>query len=234
MIGAAALVLLPYTFAQETEKPDQDPHRPACTSSRCRRIKSFLKGHYCGESPAGNGPDDGCEIRLPTKPSEGVIKKAEFVCKWSEADSERKCEQRGLPSLEFRNIVIREMHRLGLPANTNKGIQFDELDSNASGWSVVAGSYHDVKGPDLLLCGVILVIDQTGNTRVVRKVPFQKTDADVPQVATWSLLDITDVDADGNSEIVLQGDAYEDHWLEVVRVEPDSLKTIFSGLGYYL
>jgi hypothetical protein len=35
-------------------------------------------------------------------------------------------------------------------------------------------------------------------------------------------------------EIVLQGDAYEDHWLEVVKFEPDSLKTIFSGLGYYL
>jgi hypothetical protein len=77
-------------------------------------------------------------------------------------------------------------------------------------------------------------MDQSGRSSVLRKVPFQKTDADVPQVITWSLIDLADVDNDGQMEIVLQGDAYEDHWLEVVKFEPDSLKTIFSGLGYYL
>jgi hypothetical protein len=49
-------------------------------------------------------------------------------------------------------------------------------------------------------------------------------------------LDITDVSGDGKIEFVLQTDAYEDHWLEVVA--PDSnggaFKTVFSGLGYYL
>jgi len=35
-------------------------------------------------------------------------------------------------------------------------------------------------------------------------------------------------------EFVLRGDAYENHWLEVVSVQGDSFKTIFSGLGYYL
>ncbi len=35
-------------------------------------------------------------------------------------------------------------------------------------------------------------------------------------------------------ELVLEGDAYEDHWLEVVRIGDGSVKTIFSGLGYSL
>lgn len=64
--------------------------------------------------------------------------------------------------------------------------------------------------------------------------PFQKTDADVPQVTTWFPVDIADVDGDGQAEIVLEGDAYEDHWLEVFDIQDDSFKTIFSGLGYYL
>ena len=55
----------------------------------------------------------------------------------------------------------------------------------------------------------------------------------MPEVDTWSPLDITDVDG-GTLEFVLKGDAYEDHWLEVVRMEKNSAKTIFSGLGYYL
>lgn len=36
---------------------------PPCTSAYCKKVKSFLKKHYCGESPAGNGPDDGCDLR---------------------------------------------------------------------------------------------------------------------------------------------------------------------------
>jgi hypothetical protein len=42
------------------------------------------------------------------------------------------------------------------------------------------------------------------------------------------------VDGDGREEIVLAGDEYENHWLEVVSVRDGSCKTIFSGLGYYL
>jgi hypothetical protein len=40
---------------------------------------------------------------------------------------------------------------------------------------------------------------------------------------------------DGHNEIILEGDAYEDHWIEVVTVGDDlSPKTVFSGLGYYV
>jgi hypothetical protein len=47
-------------------------------------------------------------------------------------------------------------------------------------------------------------------------------------------VDIADVDGDGHLEVVLQGNAYENHWLEVVRIQDGFFKTIFSGLGYYL
>ena len=39
---------------------------------------------------------------------------------------------------------------------------------------------------------------------------------------------------DGQVDVVLVGDAYEDHWLEVISVGNGTAKTIFSGLGYYL
>ena len=35
-------------------------------------------------------------------------------------------------------------------------------------------------------------------------------------------------------KILLKGDEYEDHWLEVIRVHGGHAETIFSGLGYYL
>ena len=69
---------------------------------------------------------------------------------------------------------------------------------------------------------------------MLRKVPYQKTDADVPQVTTWFPVDIAYVDGDGQAEIVLEGDAYEDHWFEVFDMQDGSFKTIFSGLDYYL
>jgi len=45
---------------------------------------------------------------------------------------------------------------------------------------------------------------------------------------------IADVDGDGQLEIILEGDAYEDHWLEVDKMQAGSFRKIFSGLGYYL
>jgi hypothetical protein len=79
-----------------------------------------------------------------------------------------------------------------------------------------------------------MIIDQGSHTFVLRKVPFQKTDVDKPTVTTWTPIDLADVDGDGHVEVILEGDAYEDHWLEVVSVHDGSIRTIFSGLGYYL
>ena len=69
---------------------------------------------------------------------------------------------------------------------------------------------------------------------VLRELPFQKTNADVSQITTWSLLDLTDVDGDGRPDAVLQGNDYEDHWIEVHSIQNGSHRMIFSGLGYYL
>jgi hypothetical protein len=51
---------------QEGGQPEEDAHRPPCNSAQCRKVKSFVKTHYCG-APQGNGPDDSCEIRQPKK-----------------------------------------------------------------------------------------------------------------------------------------------------------------------
>jgi hypothetical protein len=32
----------------------------------------------------------------------------------------------------------------------------------------------------------------------------------------------------------LEGDAYEDHWLEVDKMQGGTFRKVFSGLGYYL
>jgi hypothetical protein len=53
-------------------------------------------------------------------------------------------------------------------------------------------------------------------------------------VTTWSPIDLADVNGDGHIEVILEGDAYEDHWLEVDNVQDGSTHTIFSGLGYHL
>jgi len=86
----------------------------------------------------------------------------------------------------------------------------------------------------MTLCDVIVIIDQDTHVIVVRKVPFQKTDVDVPSVTEWSVIDLVDADDDGQVDVILEGDAYEDHWLEVVSVHAGSTQTVFSGLGYYL
>src|SRR5262249_22324633 len=78
--------------------------------------------------------------------------------------------------------------------------------------------YQRPVGSDVELCQVIVIIDQSSHVRVLRKVPFQKTNMDVPAMTQWSPIDLADVDGDGRVDVILQGDAYEDHWLEVVSV----------------
>jgi hypothetical protein len=214
------------------DEADKDPNRPSCTSVECRKISKFLKDHYCGESPFGNGPNDGCDIRGWKKPSQTTKITAVHVCGY-DADNNWKCEQKGQPMIKVRDILLREMRRVGLPEKSAKEVYFTILEST-SGWSLMAAGYDHISGADLTFCRVVVATNSSGQLYVLRKVPLKKENADVNETTTWSPVDIADVDGDGKLEIVLQGDAYEDHWLEVVRIRDGSVKTIFSGLGYYL
>jgi len=234
---AIVLVLTSAISIQANGQSEKDPNRPPCKSSRCQRIRAFLKAHYCGESPFGNGPDDSCDTRGQKKPGPGTKVIADYVCKVNETDGTSTCQQRGQPSPQVRSILIREMRRIGLPAQGDKEVHFTVLENKSSGWSLMAADYDHVSGTDLAdltLCEVIAVNDQSGRTHVLRKAPFQKTSAYESDVTTWAPVDIADVDGGGNVEFVLEGDALEDHWLEVVGMQDGSFKTIFSGLGYYL
>ena len=215
---------------QEGGQSAKDPHRPPCTSAQCRKVKSFVKTHYCG-GPEGNGPDDGCEIRQP-KEHPRVKVTANYDCKW--VDGVRNCKQQGEPSSELREILVVKLQGLGLPAKAKGQIYFAVWQPMGSDWSLVEAYYDHIEGSDVTLCQVIAIIGQNSQMSVIRKVPFQKTDADKNTVTTWSPLDLADVNADGQIEVILEGDAYEDHWIEVVGMRDGSLKTIFSGLGYYL
>jgi len=62
---------------------EKDPHRPPCTGTTCQKIRTFVKEHYCGESPAGNGPDDSCDLRDRNKRSADVKVIADYNCEWN-------------------------------------------------------------------------------------------------------------------------------------------------------
>ena len=203
---------------------------------RCSVSKdmSFLKAHYCSESPYGNGREDGCQITIPKGPRPGVDVVADFECEWSDAKRAMDCKQHGEPSSYIRSVLTRELRRLGLPAKANGQTYFTAWKSTASGWSLAAAYYVRTADSNVELCQVIVVIDQSSHVLMLRKLPFQKTDVERPAVTQWSPIDLADVDGDGQVDVVLRGDAYEDHWLEVVSVGQGSSRTVFSGLGYYL
>jgi hypothetical protein len=211
-----------------------DPHRPACVDAKCQKIMSYLKAHYCGESPYGDGPAGGCQIKSPTGPRPGVDVVADFSCEWSDAKRATECQQREQPPSSVRSLLINELRRLGLPAKASGQTYFTTWTSTTSGWSLAAAYYSRTAGSNLELCQVIVIIDQSSHVHVLRKLPFQKTNIDKPAVTQWSPIDLADVDADGQADVILQGDAYENHWLEVISVGQKPPRTVFSGLGYYL
>ena len=127
-----------------------------------------------------------------------------------------------------------ELHKIGLPADAKGQINFLVWKSTPARWTLAAAYYFRTVGTNLDLCQIILIIDQSSRVFALRKVPFQKTDADVPTVVQWSPVDLADAEGDGQLDVILEGDAYEDHWLEVVSLQNGSPQTIFSGLGYYL
>lgn len=210
----------------------QDRHRPPCNSTRCKTIERFLKQHYCGKFPYGNGPDNGCAI-LDPNPGKAVDVIADFACNWSPADDKAVCKGHGKPPATIRTPVVRELRRLGLPSTEND-VYFRVWKPRSVDWWVAEGYYEHSLGDRFTLCQVVVLLDTQGRPRVLRKVPFQSANTDVPEVTTWSLLGLADADGDGQLDVILRGDAYENHWLEVITPNRQSTPTLFSGLGYYL
>lgn len=211
-----------------------DPHRPACTNAGCQKVESFLKANFCGASPFGNGPQNGCDTRSAKQLLTGINVKAAFDCEWSVTDGRPKCRQRSEPPPAVRKILLREMRRLGLPPKAEKDIYFTVWQPSSTKWLLAAADYGQANGSDLALCQVILVVSPDGHIQTLRKVQFQKTSADKPTVTTWFPMGIADVDGDGQLEIIVEGDAYQDHWFEVDKMQSGSFRKIYSGLGYYL
>ena len=171
---------------QAAGQAKDDSHRPACISAGCLKIRSFLKEHYCGESPFGNGPEDSCDVKDPEPNKTDVDVVAHFDCRWSEAERKTVCRQYEQPPSEVRGTLIRELRRLGLPAPDDRRTYFTVWKSRSSGWSLAEGySAHPV-GSNVTLCQVIVMIGPNSQLVVLRELPLQKTDVDVPMATTWS------------------------------------------------
>ena len=226
-----SLVVVDARLGAKTEK---DLHRPACSDGSCGRIRAFLKKHYCGESPAGNGPEESCDLRDRNKRSADVKVIADYNCEWNASKEAAECSQHGQVTPELRTILVRELRQLGVPAKAPGETYFTVWETDRAGWSLAQAYYSHRIGPDIELCEVVAVVDHNAHVTVLRRLPLKKTDVDVPNATDWTPLDLADTRGDGHVDVILVGDAYEDHWLEVISVDNGSAKTIFSGLGYYL
>jgi len=211
-----------------------DPHRPPCTSASCKKIEAYLKKNYCGESPFGEGSDDSCDLRENKRRNEDIAVIADYHCEWNESKNESECKQNGQVNPELRASLVRQLEELGVPAKAPGEIYFKVWQPNQADWLVTQVDYSHRTGTDLELCEVVAVVDKNSRVMVLRKLPLKKTDIDVPNVTDWTLIDIADTRGSGQLDVILEGDAYEDHWFEVVSVHNGSAKTIFSGLGYSL
>lgn len=217
-----------------TTESEEDQHRPPCNDASCQRIRAVLRQHYCGKSPAGNGPDDSCDLRDREKRSANVRAIADYTCEWNESTNTAECKQQGQVTREIRKTLVGELQRQGLPADAPGEIYFKVWKSDRVDWSLTEAYYSHLVGSDIELCEVIAVIGSNARVTVLRKLPLTKTDADVPTTTDWSLLDLADTRGNGDVDVILVGDAYENHWLEVISVKNGCARTIFSGLGYYL
>ncbi|HEY6448993.1 MAG TPA: hypothetical protein VIY53_21240 [Acidobacteriaceae bacterium] len=134
----------------------------------------------------------------------------------------------------MRSAVLGAMHRIGLRPGNDASVGYTVWNVTASGWIIAEGDYSKVSGQDLFICELILTIDPRGRATPLRELPFEKTDVDGKSLTTWDLVDAVPIENQNPPDIILRGDWYENHWLEVEGFRNDSWRLIFSGLGYYL
>ena len=100
-----------------------------------------MKKHYCSESPFGNGPDDGCDLRNRQKPGANVKIIADYNCEWNATKNATECKQQGQEPPELRKILVGELHRVGLPVNAPGEIYFTVWQSSRAHWSLAQAYY---------------------------------------------------------------------------------------------
>lgn len=218
------LALLPLSLVAQ-------PHRIRCTSPQCRATRSWVKAHYCGESPYGNGPADSCDIVLPKHLSSGITRIADINCDTYDKANQPICRQTGNPPAAMKAALLEEMHHIGLPSSADGRVLYSALSTSPDGTLLTEAYYGHHAGTNLTECQVIAVISPDSHLTVLRKLPPQKTNADV-YTTTWSALDIVTIN--GQQEFILAADAYEDHWFEAIILSHETPQTIFAGLGYFL
>src|SRR5438874_2476431 len=91
---AVIVMLLCVVAPQVGGQRGKDPHLPSCISAPCQKIESFLQAHFCGASPFGNGPPNGCDTRAAKQLLTGVTVIAAFDCECNATDGRPKCRQR--------------------------------------------------------------------------------------------------------------------------------------------
>jgi hypothetical protein len=213
----------------------QDPHRPRCASASCKKIQAFVKKNYCGDSPFGEGSDDSCDLREAKKPTGDFKVIADYKCEWNETKNESECKRNGEMSAELRSILVKQLEKAGMPVNAKSDeIYFTVWQPKQANWLAAEAYYSRNIGSVLQLCEIVAIVDQSNRVTILRKLPWKETNNEVPEATTWSLIDIADTRGGGKLDIILEGDAYEDHWFEVISFQDGTAKTIFSGLGYYL
>jgi hypothetical protein len=228
----AATVFISSLFTSSANA-QPDPHRPTCASQACKKVERFVRAHYCRKSPFGNGPENGCDVGEIKKPANVRIV-ADYRCDWNGKQENATCKQYGQPSPALTTSLQSELRRLGLSVPGGE-THYVVWVSAFEKWTLAKASYDRVHGPEIEECEVTAIFRNPTELHIVRELRCQKTRIEVPTLTNWSPIDIRDVTGDGRDEVVLEGDAYEDHWFEVISVGDDlSTKTIFSGLGYYL
>jgi hypothetical protein len=231
----AALLVISLIPAYANTPSRKDPHRPPCTSQECRAIQQYLKAHYCGRSPWGNGEGESCELRVPKAATRGFKTLASYHCDPEDTSRSYRCAQRGTVPAAVVEAMHGQLTAIGVPAAAQRGIYYSIYQPSSAPWKLVEATYLRYKGDILTECQVLAVLGTDSVPHVLHKASCTKNDVDKPVFTEWSLLDVADVNVDGRVEIILEGNAYEDHWLEVIRLREDlTPEIIYSGLGYWL
>lgn len=185
-------------------------------------LERRLSAAYCSEDEWGN-----CQLRWPEEPPPRV---AAFDCVW---DATVKCTQTLAASPPLVGLARDELIKAGLPVGEPR--VFVEALRVRADWTVVHAYYHRVSGERMSIASVVLVLRDDGARVVLRMQRFTHTALDGPSaVRLHFVMDVRDVDGDGEAELVLNGEGYEAHWLEVFTLRGEKWRLLFSGLGYSL